>query len=215
MYGSTELSFGATILTPEEHLDKSRPELLRSCGRPLPGSVAKIVDPTTCGELDDGQPGELWYKSPQRGLGYWKQPDATSEKFRADGWYRTGDVGYLKDGYIYISDRLDDMIVSGAENIYPAEVERVLLESPHVSEAAVFGIPDGKWGESVHAAVVLTTGSKTDSSDLIAFTRERLAHYKCPKSIEFVDTLPRNPSGKVLRAILRAPYWAGRERRIG
>jgi long-chain acyl-CoA synthetase len=215
MYGSTELSFGATILTPEEHLDALRPELLRSCGRSLPGSAAKIVDPATLVELGDSQPGELWYKSPQRGLGYWKLPEVTSEKFRADGWYRTGDVGYVKDGYIYISDRLDDMIISGAENIYPAEVERVLLESAQVSEAAVFGIPDEKWGESVHAAIVLSKGSKTDSSALIAFARERLAHYKCPKSIEFVDSLPRNPSGKVLRAILRAPYWAGKERRIG
>jgi long-chain acyl-CoA synthetase len=215
MYGSTELSFGATILTPEEHLDASRPELLRSCGRPLPGSAIKVIDPANLAELSDGQAGEIWYKSPQRGLGYWKRPDATSERFRSDGWYRTGDVGYVKDGYIYISDRLDDLIISGAENIYPAEVERVLLELPQVSEAAVFGIPDEKWGEAVHAAIVLTKGSSADSLALIALTRERLAHYKCPKSIEFVDALPRNPSGKVLRAILRAPYWAGKERRIG
>jgi long-chain acyl-CoA synthetase len=215
MYGSTELSFGATVLTPDEHLDASRPELLRSCGRPLPGSAIRIIDPATLAELGDSQAGEIWYKSPQRGLGYWKRPEVTSEKFREDGWYRTGDVGYVKDGYIYISDRLDDLIISGAENIYPAEVERVLLELPQVSEAAVFGIPDEKWGESVHAAIVLSRGSRVDPSTLIALTRERLAHYKCPKSVEFVDTLPRNPSGKVLRAIMRAPYWEGKERRIG
>jgi acyl-CoA synthetase (AMP-forming)/AMP-acid ligase II len=215
MYGSTELSFGASILMPEEHLDAARPELLRSCGRPLAGSAIKVIDPATLTELADSQAGEIWYKSAQRGLGYWKRPEVTSDKFRVDGWYRTGDVGYVKDGYLYISDRLDDMIISGAENIYPAEVERVLLELPQVSEAAVFGVPDEKWGESVHAAVVLSKGSRMDPSALIALTRERLAHYKCPRSIEFVDTLPRNPSGKVLRAILRAPYWAGRERRIG
>lgn len=215
MYGSTELSFGATILTPEEHLDASRHELLRSCGRPLPGSTIKVVDPATFAELEDSKAGEIWFKSPQRGLGYWKRPEATGDKFRTDGWYRTGDVGYIQNGYIYVSDRLDDMIISGAENIYPAEVERVLLHLPQVSEAAVFGIPDAKWGESVHAAVVLSKGSTADAAALIALTRQHLAHYKCPKSIDFVEMLPRNPSGKVLRAILRAPFWAGRGRRIG
>jgi acyl-CoA synthetase (AMP-forming)/AMP-acid ligase II len=215
MYGSTELSFGATILTPEEHLDQTRPELLRSCGRPLPGSTIKVIDPSTSLELEDGKPGEIWFKSPQRGLGYWRQPEATADKFRSDGWYRTGDVGHVENGYIYISDRLDDMIISGAENIYPAEVERVLLELPQVAEAVVFGIPDLKWGESVHATIVRSSGSAVDASTLIALTRDHLAHYKCPRSIDFVETLPRNPSGKVLRTVLRAPFWAGQTRRIG
>jgi long-chain acyl-CoA synthetase len=215
MYGSTELSFGATVLTPEEHLDTKRSELLRSCGKPLPGSRIKVVDPSTLEETPEGTPGEIWFFSPQRGLGYWKQAEATAEKFLADGWYRTGDIGHIDRGYVFISDRLDDMISSGAENIYPAEVERALLDHPEVSEAAVFGIPDPKWGESVHAVVVLSPGTSIDAADLIAETRRRIAHYKCPKSVEFVETLPRNPSGKVLRATLRAPFWVGHVRRIG
>jgi long-chain acyl-CoA synthetase len=215
MYGATELSFGATILTPEEHVDGARPELLRSCGRPLPGSVIQVVDPATLQPVPDATPGEIWFHSPQCGLGYWKQPTATAATFRSDGWYRTGDVGYVRDGYIYLSDRLNDMIISGGENIYPAEIERVLLEHADVSEVVAFGIPDATWGEAVHAVVVQAAGATADTQALIAFARERLARYKCPRSIAFADALPRNPSGKVQRAVLREPYWAGRARRIG
>jgi long-chain acyl-CoA synthetase len=215
MYGATELSFGATILTPEEHVDARRPELLRSCGRPLPGSVIQVVDPTSLQPVPDGTPGEIWFRSPQSGLGYWKKPAASAATFRSDGWYRTGDVGHVRDGYIYLSDRLNDMIISGGENIYPAEIERVLLEHQDVAEVVAFGIPDAKWGEAVHAVVVQAAGATADEAALVAFARERLARYKCPRSIAFAASLPRNPSGKVQRAVLREPYWAGRARRIG
>jgi long-chain acyl-CoA synthetase len=215
MYGATELSFGATILTPEEHVDAGRPELLRSCGRPLPGSVIQVVDPATLRPVPDGTPGEIWFRSPQCGLGYWKQKSATETTFRSDGWYRTGDVGHVRDGYIYLSDRLNDMIISGGENIYPAEIERVLLEHEDVAEVVAFGIPDATWGEAVHAVVVPAAGAAPVAPALIAFAHERLARYKCPRSIAFAASLPRNPSGKVQRAVLREPYWAGRARRIG
>jgi acyl-CoA synthetase (AMP-forming)/AMP-acid ligase II len=215
MYGATELSFGATILTPEEHVDASRPGLLRSCGRPLAGSVIQVVDPASLQPVPDGTPGEIWFRSPQLGLGYWKQPAATAAAFRSDGWYRTGDVGHVRDGYIYLSDRLNDMIISGGENIYPAEIERVLLEHQDVAEVVAFGIPDAKWGEAVHAVVVKAAGATADGGALLAFARERLARYKCPRSIAFAPSLPRNPSGKVQRAVLREPFWAGRVRRIG
>jgi long-chain acyl-CoA synthetase len=215
MYGATELSFGATILTPEEHLDASRPELLRSCGVPLAGSSIQVVDPASLQPVPDGKQGEIWFRSPQAGLGYWKQPEASAAAFRSDGWYRTGDIGHVRDGYIYLSDRLNDMIISGGENIYPAEIERVLLEHHDVAEVVAFGIPDPKWGEAVHAVVVQAAGASADEGALIAFARQRLAHYKCPRSIAFATALPRNPSGKVQRALLREPYWAGRKRRIG
>lgn len=214
MYGATELSFGLTVLSPSDHDPESRPELLRSAGKPFPGSSIKIVDPATLEELGEQEIGEVWVRSPQRAAGYWKRPEDTAATFRADGWYRSGDLGYVKDGYLYLSDRLNDMVVSGAENIYPAEIERVLLEHPDVSEAAVFGIPDEAWGESVTAAVVVTSNSSVTPAELIGFMRERLAHYKCPKTINFVDSLPRTPSGKLQRYVLREPYWTGRSRRI-
>lgn len=214
MYGATELSFGLTMLPPSDHDAESRPELLRSVGKPLPGTTIKIVDPATLIELGEQEVGEIWVMSPQRALGYWKRPEDTAQTLRVDGWYRSGDLGYIKDGYLYLNDRLNDMVVSGGENVYPAEIERVLYEHPDVSEAAVFGVPDETWGEVARAAVVLTKQSTLTQAELIGFLRERLAGYKCPKHIDFVDALPRTPSGKVQRYVLREPYWAGRSRRI-
>jgi acyl-CoA synthetase (AMP-forming)/AMP-acid ligase II len=128
---------------------------------------------------------------------------------------RTGDAGYLDDdGYLFLHDRIKDMVVSGGENIYPAEVENVLLAFPGVADAAVIGVPDEKWGETVKAIVVAAPATELDTASIIAFCRERLAHYKCPTSVDFVPVLPRNPSGKVLKRELREPYWRHRERRI-
>jgi acyl-CoA synthetase (AMP-forming)/AMP-acid ligase II len=142
---------------------------------------------------------------------YLNRPDATAEAITADGWFRTGDIGRVDaDGYIFVEDRLKDMIISGGENIYSIEVERVLAEHPAVSEVAIIGVPDEKWGESVKAVVTLE--GEVSDADLIAFARERLAAYKCPKTVDFVDDMPRNPTGKILKKELRKPYWEGRDR---
>jgi acyl-CoA synthetase (AMP-forming)/AMP-acid ligase II len=152
-------------------------------------------------------------------LGYWNKPAETADVLTDDGWFRTGDAGWLsEDGYLFLHDRIKDMIVSGGENVYPAEVENALLAHPMVADAAVIGVPDEKWGETVKAVVVVASGAPDDhealATEILSATRERLAHFKCPTSIDFVDVLPRNPSGKVLKRELRAPYWEGRERNI-
>jgi len=163
-----------------------------------------------------GTVGELWARSSQNMLGYWDNPDATASTITADGWLKSGDAGYLDDdGYIYLYDRVKDMIVSGGENIYPAEVENVLMAHDDVGDVAVIGVPDETWGEAVKAVVVPAAGTSPSEADLIAFARARLAGYKLPKSVDFADELPRNPSGKLLKRQLREPYWAGVERRIG
>jgi len=214
MYGATELSFGNTLLSPDEHDFEAHPDLITSCGRPFEGTRLKIVDPATLEEVPDGTPGEVWLLSPQRAKGYWKQPAATAETFRADGWYRSGDIGYVRNSYLHLSDRLNDMVVSGGENVYPAEVERALHEHPDIAEAVAFGIPDAKWGEAVAAIVIMQPGAAFDEAALIDFARQRLAHYKCPRTIREAKELPRTASGKVQRHVLREPFWAGKQRRI-
>jgi long-chain acyl-CoA synthetase len=162
-----------------------------------------------------GTVGELWTRSPQNMAGYWNNPTATSATVTPDGWLKTGDAGYLDDeGYIYLFDRVKDMIVSGGENVYPAEVENVLMTHPDVGDVAVIGVPDEKWGEAVKAVVVPAAGTSPVQEDLIAFARDLLAGYKLPKSVDFAAELPRNPSGKLLKRQLREPYWAGVERRV-
>jgi long-chain acyl-CoA synthetase len=147
--------------------------------------------------------------------GYWQKPEATADALLPDGWFRTGDVGELdSDGYLFLRDRLKDMIISGGENVYPAEVENALLAHPEVDEVAVIGIPHDRWGETPHAVVVRASGSTLTPDALIGFARGRLAHYKCPTSITFLDALPRNATGKVLRRELREPHWTGRARQI-
>jgi acyl-CoA synthetase (AMP-forming)/AMP-acid ligase II len=147
--------------------------------------------------------------------GYWGKPDETAATINGEGWLRTGDAGYFDaEGYLYLHDRMKDMIVSGGENIYPAEVENVLLSHPSVADAAVIGVPDERWGETVKAIVVLAPGASLDAPSIIAFCRDNLAHYKCPTTVDSTDLLPRNPSGKILKRELRAPFWAGKERRI-
>jgi fatty-acyl-CoA synthase len=148
-------------------------------------------------------------------LGYWKLPDATARTRTADGWVHTGDAGYLDaDGYVYIHDRMKDMIISGGENVYPAEVESAIYGHPDVADVAVIGVPDDTWGEAVKAVCVPKPGHTVDADSIIAWARERIAGFKVPKSVDIVDELPRNPTGKILRRSLRAPYWQGRDRQV-
>jgi long-chain acyl-CoA synthetase len=148
-------------------------------------------------------------------LGYWNNPEATEQAITPDGWFKSGDAGYLRDGFLYLHDRVKDMIVSGGENVYPAEVENALMKHPAVADVAVIGVPDDRWGEAVKAIVVKAPGSDPTEADLITFARDHLAGFKLPKSVDFADVLPRNPSGKLLKRELREPYWAGRDRQIG
>nr|MDQ3385310.1 AMP-binding protein [Actinomycetota bacterium] len=189
------------------------PDLLRSCGKPMPGVELRIVGDE--GEdQPDGEVGEVWIRSRQNMAGYWRKPDETAATKTEDGWVRTGDAGFMKDGYLYLYDRVKDMIVSGGENVYPAEVENVLMMHPQVADVAVIGVPDERWGETVKAMVV-PAGDPPSPEELIAYTKEQLARFKCPTSVDFVEALPRNPSGKILKRELREPFWAGRDRRIG
>ena len=210
-YGATETCGTVVYLPPADH-DPAGNTRMRGCGKPFPGNEVKIIDGDGR-ELGPGQVGEICIRSVSVMHGYHGKPEATA-KAVVDGWYLTGDAGYLDaDGYLYIHDRVKDMIVSGAENIYPAEVENALHEHPAVADCAVIGVPDAKWGEAVKAIVVKKAEVTPD--ELIAFARERIAGYKVPKSIDFIDVLPRNPSGKILKKDLREPYWAGHERRVG
>ena len=147
--------------------------------------------------------------------GYWNQPEATASVLSADGWYRTGDAGWLDaDGDLFIHDRIKDMIVSGGENVYPAEVENALAGHPDIFEVAAIGVPDDRWGEAVKAIVVPKPGSPADPDSIIAWARARVGGFKVPKSVDFVDAMPRNATGKILRRVLRDPYWAGVGRRV-
>ncbi|MCP9486864.1 MAG: long-chain-fatty-acid--CoA ligase [Gaiellaceae bacterium MAG52_C11] len=215
VYGMTEMAGVISALGPEEHRNAERRDLLVSAGRPIRDAEVKVVDAVTLEDVPLGEVGELWIRSPQVMAGYWDKPDATAQVLELDGWYRTGDVGIVDgDGYLFIQDRVKDMIISGGENIYAAEVERAAIEHPAVADVAVIGIPDDRWGEAVKAVVVPAEGAEVDADELIAFCRARLAHYKCPTSVDLVEMLPRNMTGKVLKRELRDPYWAGRERPI-
>jgi long-chain acyl-CoA synthetase len=156
--------------------------------------------------------GEIWIRSEQCTEGYWNRPEDTASLLPGDGWLRTGDAGHINDdGYIFITDRIKDMIISGGENVYPAEVERVLVEHPSVSEVCVIGAPDEKWGEAVTAVVVLKPGATISPDELIAWARPQLAGFRRPRRVDFVPALPRNPAGKILKRAVREPYWAGRD----
>lgn len=215
VYGLTETTGAVTQLDPDEH-DPGGPRagLLRSAGKPMPGVELQIVEPDTGRVLPEGEVGEVWIRTEQNMVGYWKLPEATADAMAPGGWFRSGDAGYLRDGYLYIHDRVKDMIVSGGENIYPAEIENVLMAHPAIADAAVIGVPDETWGETPKAIVVPAQGATIDEFEVIAFCRERLAHFKCPTSVDTVDAIPRNPSGKVLKRELRRPYWEGRDRQV-
>jgi acyl-CoA synthetase (AMP-forming)/AMP-acid ligase II len=199
-FGMTEVAGTATFLPPAEH-DLQRPHLLKSVGRPIAGMTLEVRDPQ--GQvLEMGQPGEIWIKAPTLMQGYWQQPEKTAEAV-VDTWYASGDGGYLVEGgFLYLTDRIKDMIVSGGENVYPIEVEEALLQHPGVLAAAVVGVPDERWGEIVVAVLELRPGHSVSEDDLRAHVRGRIAAYKCPRVIRF-DSLPRTASGKVQRGQLR------------
>jgi acyl-CoA synthetase (AMP-forming)/AMP-acid ligase II len=210
-YGLTELCGVISHLLPEAHRDPGKEERLSSAGTLVPNAEVRVVNPDTLDDVADGEQGELWFRSPQLMKGYHNKPEATAEAVTSDRWFRTGDIGRVDDGgYVFVEDRLKDMIISGGENIYSIEVERVLAEHPAVAEVAVIGVPDEKWGEVVKAVVSLE--GEASEQDLIAFCREHLAAYKCPKTVDIADELPRNPTGKILKKDLRKPYWDGRDR---
>ncbi len=209
-YGMTETAGTVAVLPPEDHEPEGpRARLLNSVGRAYPWVDLRVVDPTTLDDAPAGQVGELWIRSRMVMKGYWNQPGETAKALvtqEGDGgpWLRTGDAAFLDDqGYIFLFDRFKDMIISGGENIYPAEIENVLNGHPAVREVAVIGVPHPRWGETPRAVVVLRVGQQATAEELIAYTRERLAHYKCPTSVVFADTLPRNASGKLLKRELR------------
>ncbi len=215
-YGMTETSTVISVLSAADHERAlaGQPELLLSAGRPIPGTEVMVVD-------EDGRPvpvgtaGQILARGPQVMKGYWRRPDDTA-KALAGGWMHTGDVGcFDAAGYLYLLDRLNDTINTGGENVYPREVEEVLLAHPAVADAAVVGVPDDRWGEAVLAVVVRRTDATVSDRDLTAHCRDRIAGYKVPRRIEFVDSLPRTATGKVLRRELREPYWKGRVRRVG
>jgi acyl-CoA synthetase (AMP-forming)/AMP-acid ligase II len=200
----TESAQALTFLSPADHrlALEARPELLLSAGRPALGTQVRVSG------------GEIVARGPQLMSGYWRRPEATARAL-AGGWLHTGDAGRLdEDGYLYVEDRLKDLIVSGGENVYPRVVEEVLFQHPAIAEAAVIGVPDDRWGESVKAVVVLRAGVACTEEQIVAFCRPRLGGFERPRSVDFAEALPRTATGKVLKRALREPYWAGRERRV-
>lgn len=211
-YGLSETTNMAIFLPPTEHRALSG-ERREAVGRPLRGVSVRILGEGGR-ELEAGQVGEIAFKTPTRMLEYWKLPQETARTL-VDGWVHTGDAGYVDpDGFVYLTDRIKDLIISAGENIYPAEIERVLLEHPDVSDVAVVGAPDDRWGEVPIAYVVKRPDSGLTKSGVMAFARKRIAGFKLPRSVEFIEKLPRNASGKILKRVLREPHWANRERRV-
>ena len=210
LYGATETCGTIVYLPPEDH-DVAGTARMAGCGKPYPEVELRIVGSDGV-DVAPGEIGEVLVRSPLVMRGYHRLPDATAQAFDGD-WYRSGDSGRLDaDGYLYLHDRVKDMIVSGGENVYPAEVENVLHDHPAVRDCAVIGVPDARWGEAVRAIVV--RAAPVEADELLAFARGRLAGYKLPKAIDFVDELPRNPSGKILKRVLRAPYWPAGGRQV-
>ena len=209
VYGSTEMGVD-TVLAPADHLRKPG-----SCGLPAPGVEIKLLDDDGNEVTEPGAPGELFARSKSMFATYHKADDKYEADRRGD-FHTVGDIAYRdEDGYIYICDRKKDMIISGGMNVYPAEIEAFLESHPDIYEAAVFGIPSDEWGEIVHAVVVVRPGATLDADAVTAYARTGLAGYKAPRSVSFVDELPKTGSGKVLKRVLREPFWAGRATRIG
>lgn len=212
-YGMTETCGTIVYLPPEDHEIVGN-KRMRSAGKAMPEVELRIVDANGT-ILPPNEIGEIETRSDANMTGYWNSPEQTASVVTSDGWLKTGDAGYLdEDGYLFIKDRIKDMICTGAENVYPAEVESVMFGCAAIQEVAVIGIPDEKWGEAVKAIVVRKLGETASEQDIIAFAKSKLAGFKVPKTVDFVDELPKNPSGKILRRELRAPYWAGQDRQI-
>jgi len=216
-YGQSESGPDIAILSRESHsvLNKSPEEqkVLASAGQPCMGVHARIVDDGGR-DVEPGVVGEIVVQSKSIMVEYWKRPDETRQAI-IDGWLHTGDMGYYDErGFIYIVDRKKDMIITGGENVYPREVEEVLYRHPAVMGASVIGVPDEKWVERVHAVIVLKEGNKATEDEMIAFCKQQLARYKAPRSVEFAESLPKNPQGKILKREIRERYWKGEERKI-
>ena len=213
MYGMTETWGTVAMLPPEDHTPE-RAHKMTATGKALPGVELAILDENGL-PLPPNSIGEVAIKSPTNMIGYWNKPEETAKTLTGDGWLRTGDVGVIDDeGYLFLKDRMKDMIITGGENVYPAEVESVIYGHPMVADVAVIGVPDDRWGEAVKAIVVPQPGTDPNPAEIIAWTREKIAAFKCPKTIDFIDALPRNPSGKILRRSLRDPFWAGKARGV-
>ena len=216
-YGGGETAGGLILLSTQHHARAIRevPARLASCGRPIGESEVRVVN--EAGQAVSGdEVGEIVVKGPDVFAGYWREPELTRQAFDAQGWLHTGDLAKVDDeGYIYIVDRSKDMIISGGFNIYPTEVEQALYAHPAVYEACVVGVPDETWGEAVKAVVVLRPGQTASEADIVRHCRGLLADFKKPRSVEFIEALPRNPNGKISRKLVREPYWVGQERRVG
>ena len=214
LYGMTELSPMATVLTQEMHREAGRAKgRHRSGGRAAIGCEVRIVD-SLGQEVPRGAVGEVAVRGPGVMLGYWNKPAETAAALR-DGWMFTGDGGRMdEDGYVYIVDRIKDMIVTGGENVYSVEVESAVTTHPAVASCAVIGVPDEQWGELVHAFIVKKPGSSLTAQELIDHCKTRIAGYKCPRQVSFIDAMPLSGAGKILKTQLRAPFWEGRERKV-
>ena len=213
-YGMTELSPVATILGPEDHLPDAPKRRLRSAGRPIWSAEVRVVDEKDC-ELPFGKVGEIVVRGPMVMQGYWNKPELSAETLRG-GWMHTGDSGYFEaDGYLYIADRIKDMIISGGENVYSTEVENAICSHPGVLQCAVIGIPDARWGEAVHAVVVQRPAAALTDADIIAHCRGLIAGYKCPRSVDIRDeALPLSSVNKINKVELRAPFWNAQARQV-
>lgn len=213
IFGQTESPMCGTVLPPEEHSSDEDREQALSVGRPRAGIEVRILDEHDQ-ELPAGSVGQVCLRGPTLMNGYWNRPDATAEAL-SGGWLHTGDVGILDDaGYLFLRDRLHDLVISGGMNVYPREVEDVLEKHPAVAEVCVIGVPDEKWGEAVRAVVVLREGTAAEEAELIGFVGGALAGYKKPKAVDFVTSLPRTSYGKIAKAEVRKTYWAHLDRRI-
>ena len=200
-YGMTETTGGVAVLDHENHAPGKKQRT--SAGKALPNCVIKICDPETGADVPVGDVGEIVSKSNFIMRGYWNKPDATAAVIK-DGWYWSGDAGYLdENGFLFVVDRIKDMIISGGENIYPAELENILATHPQLAESAVIGIPDDKWGELVKVVAVKKPGASIDETAVVDFLKGKIASFKLPRHVEFIDMLPRNPSGKILKTELR------------
>lgn len=214
-YGATETAGAAiSMLAPEDHyLDGTKAKYLVSAGKPSPCSRVKVVD-SEDKPVAPGERGEICAKGKHIMMGYWKNPEANAAAL-IDGWYHTGDIGYSdEDGFIYMTDRKADMIISGGENVYPAEVENVIYQHPSVFECSVVSAPDEKWGEIVQAVVVLKPGAKTTEQEIIEHCKKVLAGYKCPKAVAFWESIPKTIVGKIIKKDIKAKFWEGRSRSI-